>query len=659
MSSYQYFILTMENEERTEKTGDKYRKAQSLVVEILNLNPQDEDAAKVFKLWKRKLEIYLQTLEASNVEKFNILINRLGLNAYDYVDSASDYDEAIEKLEKIYSKKINRIYARWKLSQEKQREGESIANFVNRLMIIAKDCGFEDVTAVEYKKESVLQSFIAGLEDPYIRQRILEKDVDLEGALEAAEILKRAKTDANSYETEKHQATVAVVSAANSKCDLSPESTEDSGALVDHIAAVSKTFKASNTKLIKCQNCGVPHPVRKCPAFGKTCFNCGKLNHFAEFCRKTKQTSLNSLITALENSTSVLCKAGVLRPSLINIEINGRHLSGLLDTGASDCFMTTKLAKRLGLKINNVFDGKVALADKDLKSKIMGKARADLVLGNEKFLCKNVEFTLLNNLVKDVIIGLKVLKKHKSITLDFDGNNRPLNFKHESESNLSVMCSNVRFPTLFPGINNNTEPIKMPSRKYSKEERSFNKKEIIRLLENDIIEESISPWRSQCLVVKQKGDKWRLCIDYSQSVNRYTELDAFPLPRIDELVNELSKHHFFSKYDLKNAYHQIPLHPDDKKLTAFEANGKLLQFKRIPFGLTNAVGAFQRTVTQIIKEDGLVGVYPYLDDVSVAGNTLEELRDRSMKFESALKKRKMTLNEDKTVREVKKMTVLG
>ena len=116
------------------------------------------------------------------------------------------------------------------------------------------------------------------------------------------------------------------------------------------------------------------------------------------------------------------------------------------------------------------------MADRDLKSKVLGKARADLVLGNEKFLSKNVEFTLLNNLVKDVIIGLKVLKKHKSITLDFDGNSRPLNFKHESESNLSVMCSNVRFPTLFPGINNNTEPIKMPSRKYSKEERSFIEK---------------------------------------------------------------------------------------------------------------------------------------------------------------------------------------
>ena len=62
-------------------------------------------------------------------------------------------------------------------------------NFVNRLMILAKDCSFEDVTAIEYKKESVLQSFISGLEDPFIRQRILEKDVNLEGAMETAEIL--------------------------------------------------------------------------------------------------------------------------------------------------------------------------------------------------------------------------------------------------------------------------------------------------------------------------------------------------------------------------------------------------------------------------------------------------------------------------------------
>ena len=67
------------------------------------------------------------------------------------------------------------------------------------------------------------------------------------------------------------------------------------------------------------------------------------------------------------------------------------------------------------VKISNVFNGKVALANRDLKSNVMGKAPADLVLGNKKFLCKNVEFTLLNNLVKEVIIGLKILKQYQNI----------------------------------------------------------------------------------------------------------------------------------------------------------------------------------------------------------------------------------------------------
>ena len=133
------------------------------------------------------------------------------------------------------------------------------------------------------------------------------------------------------------------------------------------------------------------------------------------------------------------------------------------------------------------------------------------------------------------------------------------------------------------------------------------------------------------LIVKGK-DKWRLCIAYSQSVNRYTELDAFPLPRIDDLINDLSKYRYFSKFDLRSAYHQIPLHPHDMKLTAFEANGRLFHFKRMPFGLTNAVGAFQRIITQIVNEDALVGTYPYLDDVTVAGNSMEELEEHSRNF---------------------------
>ena len=162
----------------------------------------------------------------------------------------------------------------------------------------------------------------------------------------------------------------------------------------------------NNTKLVKCQNCGIQHPVRKCPAFGKACFICGKLNHYAKFCKNTKQAILYSLLATLKKSSSVLCNANILKPSLINITMSGVHWNGLLDTGASDCFMPTKLAKRLGLKINKDFDEKDSLAEKELKSNVIGKARADLVLGNEELLCKNVELTLRNNLVQQVTVLL-------------------------------------------------------------------------------------------------------------------------------------------------------------------------------------------------------------------------------------------------------------
>ena len=95
----------MEDEDKTQKNNDKFRKAQALVVEHLNLNPQDEDATKIFNLWKRNLDIYLETPEANDGEKFNVVINRLGLNTYEYVVSINTYTEAIEKLEKVYNKK--------------------------------------------------------------------------------------------------------------------------------------------------------------------------------------------------------------------------------------------------------------------------------------------------------------------------------------------------------------------------------------------------------------------------------------------------------------------------------------------------------------------------------------------------------------------------
>ena len=76
------------------------------------------------------------------------------------------------------------------------------------------------------------------------------------------------------------------------------------------------------------------------------------------------------------------------------------------------------------------------------------------------------------------------------------------------------------------------------------------------LLDADIIEPARSPWRAQVLVVKQR-EKKKLVIDYSVTINRFTLLDAYPLPNIEDLVNRIARDKYFSSTDLRLAYHQV------------------------------------------------------------------------------------------------------
>ena len=143
-------------------------------------------------------------------------------------------------------------------------------------------------------------------------------------------------------------------------------------------------------------------------------------------------------------------------------------------------------------------------------------------------------------------------------------------------------------------------------------------------------------------------------MDYSQTINIYTELDAYPLPRIDDMVNELAWYTVFSTFDLRSAYHQIKIVESDCKYTAFEANCRLYEFTRIPFGVNNGVAAFQRVISEFIERENLkdVPVFPYLDNVTVAGRTQED-HDANVKlFLDAIRRNNFTFNEMKTISSV-------
>lgn len=219
---------------------------------------------------------------------------------------------------------------------------------------------------------------------------------------------------------------------------------------------------------------------------------------------------------------------------------------------------------------------------------------------------------------------------------------------------------NVDPPELFSSLTSDCHPIAAKSRRYSPSDREFIRGEVGRLLKEDIIRRSKSPWRAQVVVTGGRANqKRRLAIDYSETINKYTLLDAYPLPRIDDTVNQIAQYKVYSTIDLKSAYHQVPIREEDMPYTAFQADGGLYEFKRLPFGVTNGVALFQREMDRFVQVNSLDGVIPYMDNVTICGKDQMHHDQNLDKFMEAARKYNLTYNESKCEFSTTKLAILG
>ncbi|CAG2249543.1 Transposon Ty3-G Gag-Pol polyprotein,Transposon Ty3-I Gag-Pol polyprotein [Mytilus edulis] len=174
-------------------------------------------------------------------------------------------------------------------------------------------------------------------------------------------------------------------------------------------------------------------------------------------------------------------------------------------------------------------------------------------------------------------------------------------------------------------INTGTNyPVKQPPRRTPVAMRDEIDKHIDNMLERGVIEPSEGPWSSGIVLVKKKDGSTRFCVDYRR-LNDLTVKDAYPLPRIDDSLEQLAGNKWFSTLNLCSGYWQVEVEESDRPKTAFATRRGLFQFRKMPFGLACAPATFERLMERVMAGLQWNICLVYLDDIIVVGRNFEEM----------------------------------
>ncbi|GFU17766.1 retrovirus-related Pol polyprotein from transposon 17.6 [Trichonephila clavipes] len=160
-------------------------------------------------------------------------------------------------------------------------------------------------------------------------------------------------------------------------------------------------------------------------------------------------------------------------------------------------------------------------------------------------------------------------------------------------------------------------PVCQRARRLSCSEKLQVNDQIDDWLQQGIIRESCSDYCSPIVLCKKKDGNLRICIDY-RKINSKTDKDRYPLPLIEEVLDQLQSGNFFSTIDLKNGFFHVEMEESSKKFTSFVTHNGQYEFNKVPFGLCNSPSVFQRFINHVFRDflkEGIVIIY--MDDIII------------------------------------------
>lgn len=271
-----------------------------------------------------------------------------------------------------------------------------------------------------------------------------------------------------------------------------------------------------------------------------------------------------------------------------------------------------------------------------------------------------VDITNLKGILQKVEINKsQIMTDNVSTHLKID------HLSHNEKSVISNICQEYRDIFYLPGdkltctksaeheipLLKDTPPVHVKPYRIPHAQKEEVTKQVDKLLKDDIIRPSSSPYNAPIVLVPKKMDnsgkqKWRMAVDMRR-LNDVTIGDSYPLPNITEIIDQLGNSKYYTALDLAAGYYQIPVKEGDKQKTAFSTSDGHYEFNCMPFGAKGAPAVFQRLMNKVLA--GLIGniCLVYLDDIVVYSNSIEEHEDKLRQVFDRLRQHTLLLQPDK------------
>ncbi|GJU04961.1 putative reverse transcriptase domain-containing protein [Tanacetum coccineum] len=330
-----------------------------------------------------------------------------------------------------------------------------------------------------------------------------------------------------------------------------------------------------------CPNCNYHHDGPCAPKFHK----CNRVGHLARDCRSpaNANTAINQKGTGTgypsrnDNAPAKVYAVGHAETNLDShvmtgmFLLNNRYASILFDTGADRSFVSTAFSSQIDITptaLDHYYD--VELADGRIIRLNTILRGCTLNILNPPF---NIDLMPVELGSFDAIIGMDWLVKYQAIIVC-------------AEKIVHIPWGNETLIVHGDGSNRGNEAPRHLNR-FGASEMKELLEQLKELSDKGFIRPSSSPWGAPVLFVKKKDGSFRMCIDYRE-LNKLTVKNRYPLPRIDDLFDQLQGSSVYSKIDLQSGYHQLRVREEDIPKTAFQTRYGHYEFQVMPFGLTNA-----------------------------------------------------------------------